>query len=56
MDVLDLFVIITYGGLGTVIEPGYVATCYFNVEIDDVSCAITRQVLSTLKEISMNNY
>lgn len=48
MHVLDLFVGITCGGLGTVIEPSYIATYYFNLEIDDVSRAITRQVLSTL--------
>ena len=50
MHVLELFAGIIRGGLGTVIEPSFVATYYSNAEIDDISRATTRQNFRALQE------
>ena len=50
LHVLDLFSGITCGGLRTVLEAGYKVKCYTSVEIDDISRAISREVLSKLQE------
>ena len=47
---MDLFAGISCGGLQTILESGYVVTCYTSVEIDDTSRVITRKTLSNLQE------
>ena len=49
LHVLDLFSGITCSGLRTMLEGGYNIKCYTSVEIDDVSRAIAREVLSKLQ-------
>ena len=49
LHVLDLFAGITCSGLRTVLEAGYRVECYTSVEIDDISRAIARNVLSALQ-------
>ena len=50
LHVLDLFAGISCSGLRTVLEAGYRVECYTSVEIDDISRAIARRVLSALQE------
>ena len=50
LHVLDLFAGISCGGLRTVLEAGYLVSCYTSVEIDDISRIIARKTLSDLQE------
>ena len=49
LHVLDLFAGISCGGLRTVLEAGYVISCYTSVEIDDISRVIARKTLDDLQ-------
>ena len=49
LHVLDLFSGISCGGLRTMLEAGYLVSCYTSVEIDDISRVIARKTLSDLQ-------
>ena len=52
LHVLDLFSGITCGGLRTVLEAGFLVSCYTSIEIDKISRDISRCVLSELHDTS----
>ena len=50
LHVLDLFSGFSCGGLRTVLEAGYVVSCYTSVEVDDVSRNMANKTISDLQE------
>lgn len=55
LHVLDLYARITCGGLRTMLEGGYHISCYTCVEIDDLSCTITKRALRDLERRNFRN-
>ena len=50
LHVLDLFSGFSCGGLRTVLEAGYLVSCYTTVEIDDISRMMANKTISDLQE------